>query len=142
MQAFNFIKKRLWLRCFPVNLMKFLRRPFCIEHLWWLLLCHRIPFLFAIYYTFSKVYFVSTLSSFAEKFGVLRFLLTSKNIWSTATPNNFSCWRLSILRKKFDFLFLRNKWQIFGFHLMFRRKLEQSVHFFCSFWFLLFLRFY
>ena len=24
--------------CFPVNFMKFRRTPFCIEHLWWLLL--------------------------------------------------------------------------------------------------------
>ena len=49
-------KKRLWHRCFPVNFVnfpllaltlrrcfyvdfaKFLRTPFCIEHLWWLLL--------------------------------------------------------------------------------------------------------
>ena len=32
----TFIKKRLW--CFPLNIAKFLRRPFIIEHLWWLLL--------------------------------------------------------------------------------------------------------
>ena len=31
-------KKRLWYRCFPVNLAKFLRTPFHIEHLRWLLL--------------------------------------------------------------------------------------------------------
>ena len=31
-------KKRLWHRCFPVKFVKFLRTPFCIEHLWWLLL--------------------------------------------------------------------------------------------------------
>ena len=37
-QACNFIKKRLWNRCFPVNFVKFLRKPFFIEHLWWLLL--------------------------------------------------------------------------------------------------------
>ena len=30
-------KKRLWRRCFPVNFAKFLRAPFIIEHLWWLL---------------------------------------------------------------------------------------------------------
>ena len=34
----NFIKKRLWHRCFPVNFVKFLRTPFLIEHLRWLLL--------------------------------------------------------------------------------------------------------
>ena len=32
------LKKRLWHRCFPVNFVKFLRIPFFIEHLWWLLL--------------------------------------------------------------------------------------------------------
>ena len=32
------LKKRLWHRCFPVNFTKFLRTPFIIEHLWWLLL--------------------------------------------------------------------------------------------------------
>ena len=32
------LKKRLWHRCFPVNFAKFLRAPFFIEHLWWLLL--------------------------------------------------------------------------------------------------------
>ena len=32
------LKKKLWHRCFPVNFVKFLRTPFIIEHLWWLLL--------------------------------------------------------------------------------------------------------
>ena len=31
-------KKRHWHRCFPVNFVKFLKTPFYIEHLWWLLL--------------------------------------------------------------------------------------------------------
>ena len=31
------LKKRLWYRCFPVNLVKFLRTPSFIEHLWCLL---------------------------------------------------------------------------------------------------------
>ena len=29
---------RLWHRCFPVNFVKFLRTPFFIKDLWWLLL--------------------------------------------------------------------------------------------------------
>ena len=33
-KACNFIKKRLWQRCFPVNFAKFLRTPFVTEHLW------------------------------------------------------------------------------------------------------------
>ena len=32
------LKKRLWHRCFPVNFVKFLRTPFYIKHIWWLLL--------------------------------------------------------------------------------------------------------
>ena len=35
---FNFIKMRHWCRCFPVNIVKFLRTPFLTEHLQWLLL--------------------------------------------------------------------------------------------------------
>ena len=31
--ACNFIKKRLWHRCFPVNFAEFLRPPFFAEHL-------------------------------------------------------------------------------------------------------------
>ena len=32
----NLLKKRLWRNYFPVNFVKFLRKPFFIEHLWWL----------------------------------------------------------------------------------------------------------
>ena len=31
-------EKRDWHRCFSVSFVKLLRTPFCIEHLWWLLL--------------------------------------------------------------------------------------------------------
>ena len=31
-------KKRLWQWCFHVNFTKFLRTPFVVEYLWWLLL--------------------------------------------------------------------------------------------------------
>ena len=37
-QACNFIKKRLWQRCFPVNFAKFLRAPFLQITSGWLLL--------------------------------------------------------------------------------------------------------
>ena len=33
------LKKGLWQSCFPKNFANFLRTPFCIEHLRWLLLC-------------------------------------------------------------------------------------------------------
>ena len=36
-------ENRLWHRCFLVNFVKFLRIPFCIEHLWWLLLLFEVP---------------------------------------------------------------------------------------------------
>ena len=38
LRAATLLKKRLWHSCFPVNFTKFLRTPFIIEHLWWLLL--------------------------------------------------------------------------------------------------------
>ena len=34
----QFIKKRLWHRCFLVNFVELLRTHFFMEHLWWLLL--------------------------------------------------------------------------------------------------------
>ena len=34
----SLLKKILWHRCFLVNFVNFLRTPFYIEHLWWLLL--------------------------------------------------------------------------------------------------------
>ena len=65
---FNFIKKRLQYRCIPVNIAKFLRTAFFIEHLWWLLpnipcfsdLKNQLPpwFIFQrhIFYLFFYVY--------------------------------------------------------------------------------------
>ena len=38
LKAFNFIKKILQHRCFPVNITKFLKALFSKDHLWWLLL--------------------------------------------------------------------------------------------------------
>ena len=38
LQSYDFIKERLQRKCFPVNVTKFLRTSFFIEHLWWLLL--------------------------------------------------------------------------------------------------------
>ena len=38
LKACNFIKKRLWHKCFPVNIANFLRTAFFIKHIWWLLL--------------------------------------------------------------------------------------------------------
>ena len=54
------LKRRLWHRCFPMNLAKFLRTPFCIEHLWWLLLTETAQWsicsaLFKIYNFFAQI---------------------------------------------------------------------------------------
>ena len=38
LRSATLLKKRLWHRCFSVKFVKFLRTPFFIEHLWWLLL--------------------------------------------------------------------------------------------------------
>ena len=40
LRSATLLRKRPWHRCFPVNFVKFLRTPFFIEHLWWLLLYH------------------------------------------------------------------------------------------------------
>ena len=54
-QACNFIKKRLWCRCFPVNFVKFLRTPFLIEHLCWMLL--QIEVYFTCYSSQNQFWF-------------------------------------------------------------------------------------
>ena len=38
------LKKRFWRTCFPMNSAKFLRTPFLIEHLRWLLLMNVVSF--------------------------------------------------------------------------------------------------
>ena len=43
-QACNFIKKRVWHSCFPVNFVKFLRTLFSIEYVWWLLMKPLVSF--------------------------------------------------------------------------------------------------
>ena len=47
------LKKSLWQRCFPVNFAKFLRTPFFIEHLRWLLLLW--PFQRSVTKLFAKI---------------------------------------------------------------------------------------
>ena len=42
------LKKRLWLRCFSVNFVKFLRTSFLIENLWWLFLFGKIPIFWSL----------------------------------------------------------------------------------------------
>ena len=40
LKSYNFNKKRLLQRCFPVNIKKFLKTALFIEYFWWLLLYH------------------------------------------------------------------------------------------------------
>ena len=51
------LKKRLWHRCFPVNFVKFLRTPFFIERLWWLLLIFHVSTAYNIIVTFKGNFF-------------------------------------------------------------------------------------
>ena len=46
------IKLQPW-RCFPVNIAKFLRTAFCIEHLWWLFLNFLLFFLESKWHLYS-----------------------------------------------------------------------------------------
>ena len=60
----NLLRRRLWHMCFPVNFEKFLRTPFYIEHLWWLLpnFTHTLwYFTDSIYLSF--IYFLFTYTS-------------------------------------------------------------------------------
>ena len=45
------LKKRFWHRFFSMNFAKFLRTPFFIEHLWWLLLEYLLSLDFFIHFT-------------------------------------------------------------------------------------------
>ena len=49
----NLLTYRLYHRCFPVNIVNFLRTPFHIKHLWWLLLSFRVAFEERTYITLS-----------------------------------------------------------------------------------------
>ena len=60
------LKKSLWHRCFPLNFAKFLRTPFFMEHLCWLLL-YTIN-----YYIISQAY---------DQFMVQYYLIFSKMIY-------------------------------------------------------------
>ena len=58
-QACSFIKKRLWHRCFPVNIVQAFRTHVSIEHLWWQLLNINI--------FFSEVYVPNIYSPFNDE---------------------------------------------------------------------------
>ena len=49
LRSATLLKNRRWHKCLPVNFAKFLRIPFFIEHLWWLLLYnHLLPMVITV----------------------------------------------------------------------------------------------
>ena len=71
---------RLSRRCFPVNFEKFLRTPFFIEHLWWLLLSYcKVDNMFTVFKTntsnhnFTNFSYVFT--SYLKQIVLTRFIL-------------------------------------------------------------------
>ena len=54
LRSATLLKKRLWRRCFPVDFTKFLRTPFLIEHLRWLLHDCSESFVIFILESFAK----------------------------------------------------------------------------------------
>ena len=105
------LKKRLWHRCFPVSFEKFLRTPFCIEHLWWLFLkkapfsglildtyCvrypHAMPFLnfFLNFLRYPHFKFACSLGGFHLWFAL--YLLKYSLFWSYCT-HTLSFWNMS-----------------------------------------------
>ena len=77
-QACNFIKKKLQLRCFLVNIAQFLRTAFFIEHLRWLLL----PFTttFRNYYWKDRLVILFTLTHPSDLMHVLKLILEKVDI--------------------------------------------------------------
>ena len=56
------LRKRLWHRCFPVSFKKFLRIPFLIDYLWWLLQENAEVWFFSA--RVLNIYYISGLKSF------------------------------------------------------------------------------
>ena len=65
----NPIKNRLQRRCFPVNIVKFLRTAFSIEQLWWLLL--ELRHIFCLWYNL-KIYEDSMTQTSQQTFGLMK----------------------------------------------------------------------
>ena len=66
------LKKRLWHRCFPVNVVKFLRTPFLTNVSyrapWWLFLKIEKVILVDLLRFFGKMFFKDSLRIMAESF--------------------------------------------------------------------------
>ena len=75
------LKKRLWHRRFPVNFVKFLRKLFLTEHLWWLLL-------------YVTIWARSVFEQVSEA-AVHRF--SSKQVFSNISEKHL-CWRHFLIK--------------------------------------------
>ena len=83
------LKMRLWHRCFPMNFVKFLRTPFFIEHLWWLLLFVIGPFCITHSICFNNV---KTKLLLIEQFFMEMLVLSNKKQYSNFSENFFQSW--------------------------------------------------
>ena len=89
------LKKRLWHWCFPVNFTKFLRTPFYLEHLWWLLLQT----------VYLRIDFKQLRSSRLEVFCRKRVLrnfakFTGKHVSESLFFNKNASWPKTLLKKR------------------------------------------
>ena len=100
----NFIKKRLWHTCFPVNFAKFLRTPFLTEQLRWLLLSKMWLALqsFSCLLYFISFYFL--LISFQQKNEIkkrntlmeFKYLLFSRVYFCLTSKTSKEIWQMVI----------------------------------------------
>ena len=72
-KAYNFIKTRLWHRCFPVNFCEISKNTFFMEHLWWLLLNCNLnqPLKFSLPFTATEkeqnIVYIRMIKNFKKK---------------------------------------------------------------------------
>ena len=75
------LKKRLWHRCFPVNFAKFLRTPFIMEHLWWLLLnIYKQTGLYSAHFQFFRIWCRTNFNGYISNYSSIR-----KDTWQAET---------------------------------------------------------
>ena len=87
---------RLWHRCFPANFVKFLRPPFFIEHLWWLLLqIYRMEEISDIFFytfkpfsilNFAMAEWFCHITCFSKVYLILFFFLVQTYFWVFVFP--------------------------------------------------------
>ena len=85
------LKKSLWHTCFPVNLVKFLRSPFFIEHPWWLLLNLKLQNCNSVFLSNLFHFSLLSLKNFDKKF----------RDWHVSSKMAL---HFAILQRKFTFL--------------------------------------